>query len=109
MIDNLFKTSELIRFVNIVSWQYLSCRPQYYLHFVFLTLFWLFRILRPCHEIEKCTQKKRGTISPSLDALRSSTTYISQLQRVKPTPLGGSVVAIPREIFESVEVSKHPE
>ena len=31
-------------------------------------------------------QKKRGTFSPSLDALRSSTTYISQLQRVKPTP-----------------------
>ena len=45
------------------------------------------------------TQKKRGTFSPSSVVLRSSTTYNSQLQRVKPTPYGGSVAASLWELF----------
>ena len=53
-----------------------------------------------------CAQKKRGTFSPSLESLRSSTTLSTQLQRVKPTPYGGSVVALLWVDFESVEVSK---
>ena len=45
------------------------------------------------------TQKKRGTFSPSSVVLRSSTTCNSQLQRVKPTPYGGSVAASLWELF----------
>ena len=52
---------------------------------------------------KKYTQKKRGTLSPSLEPLRSSTTDSSQLQRVKPTPVGGSAVAL---LWEDFEVSK---
>ena len=48
--------------------------------------------------------KKAWHFSPSLESLRSSTTYSSQLQRVKPTPIGGSVAALPWE--EYLKVSK---
>ena len=49
-------------------------------------------------------QKKAWHFSPSLVVLRSSTTYNSQLQRVKPTPIGGSVAALLWELF--LKVSK---
>lgn len=48
--------------------------------------------------------KKAWHFSPSLESLRSWTTYSSQLQRVKPTPFGGSVIALLWEEF--LKVSK---
>ena len=43
--------------------------------------------------------KKAWHFAVFIGFLRSWTTLISQLQRVKPTPVGGSVVALPWEII----------